>query len=317
MDTNINFHTAWDNWDAWSAEMAPYWSEDMVYDFGFVGDWFASPMQGLRSWFDGEHMHYNVALPDCQFTDFIRAATDQQCTSASYGIARWEAPFAGVPPPAGKPWVRVRDLDFYQMDGDRIKTNWCIIDVVDMFQQAGYQLLPPAPMATDGYLPPNAMDGAPAPLSAAVDPRDTRASERVWRAALHEDYALRQDEARWWAEDVVWYGPAGVGTAHSREEYRKHFLEPLHAAFSDLTMRMDMVVCEGKYCGAHFYLHGRHTGTWLGEAATYRHVPIRFGAHARIEGGRIVQGWLIIDIPRAFHAMGIDLFARARLLAAK
>merc|ERR1719277_2127249 len=170
-------------------------------------------------------------------------------------------------------------------------------------------------MSSDGYKAPSAMDGDPAPLSAMVDPRDTLMSEKVWRAALHEDYVLNTGGARWWAEDVIWYGPGGVGTAHSRAEYRTHFLEPLHAAFSNITMATDLVVCEGKYCGAHFYLHGVHTGKWLGEAASGKKVPIRFGAHARIENGKIVQGWLILDIPKAFHAMGVDLFARARSMA--
>jgi len=315
MDTNINFHTEWDNWEAWSKEMEPYWTKDMIYDFNYVGEWGFGPMHGLRAWFDGEHMHYNRALPDCQFTDFIRAATNQTCTSASYGLARWTLPFAGVPPPPTKPWVKVRDLDFYLLEGDRIKINWCIIDVVDLFVQAGYNVLPPPPMSTDGYLAPAAMDGDPAPLSTMVDPRDTLISEEIWRAALQEDYVLDRGAARWWAESMVWYGPGGVGTAHSRSDYYAHWLKPLHAGFSNLTMATDLVVCEGKYCGAHFYLHGVHTGEWLGEAATGRKVPIRCGAHARIEGGKIVQGWLIVDIPRAFHAMGVDLYGRARALA--
>lgn len=76
-----------------------------------------------------------------------------------------------------------------------------------------------------------------------------------------------------------------------------------------------LVVCEGKYCGAHFYLYGNHSGTWLGEKATFKQVPIRCGAHARIEDGHIVEGWLIIDHPWLFHGMGVDFYARAKKLA--
>merc|ERR550525_1395474 len=99
---------------------------------------------------------------------------------------------------------------------------------------------------------------------------------------------------------MVWYGPAGVGTAHTRNEYHENFLTPLHKAFSGFAMQLDQLVCEGKYCGAHFYLYGNHTGEWLGEAATGKRIPIRCGAHVHIEGGKIVEGWLIIDIPWAF-----------------
>jgi len=316
MDTNVNFHIAWNDWKDWSKEMAPYWTEDMIYDFNYVGEWKFGATHGLRGWYEGEHLHYNGALPDCQWIDFIRAATEKTCTSASYGLARWVGPFAGVPPPAHKPWVRIHDLDFYLIEGNRIKINWCIIDVVDLFQQVGYEVLPPSPMPQEGYRAPNAMDGYPAPMSAAVNPADAEVSEKVWRAAVQEDFVLGTGNARWWAEDITWYGPGGVGTARSRQQYVAHFLEPLHAGFSNITMQMDLLLCEGKYCGAHFYLHGTHTGTWLGEKGTGKRVRLRCGAHAHLENGRIVEGWLIIDVPRAFADMGVDLYGRAAAAAA-
>merc|ERR1712107_888268 len=108
--------------------------------------------------------------------------------------------------------------------------------------------------------------------------------------------------------DMVWYGPGGVGTAHSRREYLTHFLKPLHAGFSNISLQLDLLVCEGKYCGAHFYLHASHTGRWLGENATGRRIRICCGAHAHLEGGKIVEGWLIIDVARAFTDMGVDLY---------
>jgi hypothetical protein len=194
MDTNILLHTAWNDWPSWSAEMAPYWTEDMVYDFNYVGSWGFGPTHGLRGWYEGEHIHINAALPDSQWTDLIRAATNETCTSASYGLAKWVGEFAGVPPPPNRPWVRVRDLDFYLLEGRRIKINWCMIDVVDIFDQVGYHVLPPAPMPTAGYMAPSAMDGLPAPTSAAVDPDDTvrslppgsRRSRRITYSALEK-----------------------------------------------------------------------------------------------------------------------------------
>jgi len=319
MDTNINFHTAFDDWPAWSKEMQPFWTEDMIYDFSYVGDWNFRISRGLREWFDSEHMHWNKAIPDCQWQDFIRAASHSTATSASYGLGQWVGDLAGVPPPASRPLVRVRDLDFYLLEGDRIKINWCIVDMVDLLHQVGYRVLPPGPLTSEGhtaYSPPHAEDGFPAPLSELFTPEDAAASESTWRAALEEDYLNATGQASHWAANALWYGPAGVGTAYSRRDYLTHFLQPLHAAFSNITMKTDMVVCEGPYCGAHFYVWGDHTGSWLGAPATGNRVPIRCGAHGRVVNGVLVEGWLIIDIPRAFHAMGIDLFARAKTIAA-
>jgi len=315
MDSNVNFHRAWNNVTQWMIEMEPWWTKDAVYDFNYVGPWGFGPSHGVQEWFYSEHMHFNIACPDMQWQDFIRAATDKTCTSASYGLGRWIKPFAGVPPPPNKPFVRMHDLDFYLLEGNRIKINWCIVDVINLFEQVGYKIVPPAPMPSGGYRAPNAMDGFPAPLSASVNPADTVLSNRIWNMAIQEDYVHNTGGARWWADDMVWYGPGGVGTAYSKKDYRTHFLKPLHGAFSNISMQLDLSVCEGKYCGAHFYLHARHTGAWLGEQATGKEVRLRCGAHAHLEGGRIVEGWLIIDVPRAFADMGIDFFARARAVA--
>lgn len=321
MDTNINLHVAWNDWAAWSKEMAPYWTEDAEYDFCYVGqdkykkEWDFGPTYGLKQWFDGEHMHFNKAIPDSQWQDFIRAATDQKCTSASYGLAFWKAPFAGVPPPAGGVKVRIRDLDFYEIEGKRIKVNWCIIDVVDLFQQAGYNMLPPAPLKTLGYRGPNAMDGLTAPLSSMYTPEDAAASLKVWKAALAEDYDQKSFNASFWADDVVWYGPGGVGTAQSRKEYIEHWLKPLSKAFSNTDRVTNQVVCEGPYCGAHFFFWGTHTGKFMGEEATGKRVTLRCGAHARVVDGKIAEAWLIVDVPRMFHHMGIDFYSRAQTIA--
>lgn len=315
MDTNVNLHVACNDWENWSKQMEPYWTDDCIYDFNYVGEWGFGPSHGLRAWFDGEHEHFNSALPDAQWTDFIRAANDVNATSASYGLARWTGPFAGVEPPPEKPWVKIHDTDFYLLEGDRIKVNWCIIDVVDMFAQAGYHVLPPAPMPTDGFRAPVAMDGFPAPLSAMVKPEDTAQSTKVWRAAITEDYLQSTGGASRWADKMIWYGPGGIGTAHSRQDYIDNFLNPLKAGLSNRSLETDLLICEGGYCGAHFYVYGDHTGEWLGEQPTGKRIPLRCAAHAHVQGGEIIEGWLVIDIPRAFNAMGVDLYGRARMLA--
>lgn len=186
-----------------------------------------------------------------------------------------------------------------------------------MFQQAGYHVLPKQALPSQGYYAPYAMDGLTAPLSSMYTPEDAAAAQKVWEASLAADYDQHSLEANFWADNMMWYGPGGVGTAKSRQEYVNHWLKPLFAAFSDIERKTDVVVCEGPYCGAHFYLWGTHTGEWLGEKATGKRVPIRCGAHAHVMDGKIVEGWLIIDVPRAFNAMGVDFYARARAIAEK
>ena len=64
---------------------------------------------------------------------------------------------------------------------------------------------------------------------------------------------------------MSFYGPVGVGLAVGRAAYEAHVLGPLHAALADRRFEVDVLSCEGNYCGAHGYIHGRHIGcfsTW-------------------------------------------------------
>ena len=58
MDDVIANHVAVYDWDAWSAIMKDYWTEDFVYDTVHgIGNF-----TGLRDWFDGEHVPFNIAF---------------------------------------------------------------------------------------------------------------------------------------------------------------------------------------------------------------------------------------------------------------
>jgi len=210
------------------------------------------------------------------------------------------------------------------MGDDKIHYNWCMVDIVGIMQQGGYQILPPAPLSHGiNYLPPRAMDGIPSPDSNFVQPEDTEMARKAFRQMLEEDFIKQSTASRWWDYRMMWCGPAGIGDAQTPDEYVQHFLRPLHAAFSGVKLNFGSLDCEGKYCGALFYLEGKHSGAWLGQPATGRHVAIKFGMHVRFDlslevsgcgqCGRIADAWLQIDIPGAFAQMGIDLLGRAKL----
>jgi len=198
------------------------------------------------------------------------------------------------------------------------------VDVVGIMQQGGYQILPPAPLPHGiNYLPPRAMDGIPSPDSNFAKPEDAEKARKAFRIMLEEDFVKQSTAARWWADDLMWCGPAGIGDAKKPEEYVQHFLVPLHAAFPKPKLRIGSMDCEGNYCGALFYLEGTNTASWLGQAATGRHVELKFGMHARFDlglavtgcgdCGQIVDAWVQIDIVGAFAHMGVDLLRRAKL----
>ena len=93
-------------------------------------------------------------------------------------------------------------------------------------------------------------------------------------------YDLKEDVAGsasspFWSEDMTWYGPVGFGMATNKREYEETFISAIRGAFSQRELQVDILTCEGVYCGAHGYLEGFNTGQFLGEAASNKAVRLR------------------------------------------
>ena len=111
-----------------------------------------------------------------------------------------------------------------------------------------------------------------------------------------------------------WYGPFGIGHATTIPEYEEYFLKPFREAFSGREIEINVLTCEGSYCGVNHFIHAVYTGPWLGEKATNLPVSIRFGFHYRVDlQHRIIpEGYALLDIPGGFIQMGINLFDRLK-----
>lgn len=67
-------------------------------------------------------------------------------------------------------------------------------------------------------------------------------------------------------------------------------------------------MCEGNYCGVFGRLKGRGVGPWLGLPTTGRDVSFRFANHYRVAGGKVQEGWTILDFPGLFKQIGLDFY---------
>lgn len=83
---------------------------------------------------------------------------------------------------------------------------------------------------------------------------------------LNHDLVSGESASPLWNADMVWYGSHGFGFAENKEQYNAHFIAPLRQALSDRRIELDLIVCEGKICGAHGYLVGKFMGTFLGKS---------------------------------------------------
>jgi len=301
--------------ETWCEAMKDYWTEDMIYDSNWTPNGDFGNSSGLEEWFYSEHIPFIHAFDNTTFATLIWIGGEDTASLMAYGKARWRGDLGTVPGSENIDLeVTIWDLDFYQIDDteEAISYNWCLIDFVDLMRQVGYQVLPKPSLREGFMLPPAAMDGIPAPVSRLVRPQDTQMSLEVVSALLQEDFVTGDGPSSLWADDMVWYGGAGFGMATSKEEYETHILAPLRAGLTMRELKLDMLHCEGVYCGAHGYIEAQHTGEWLGEQATGLPLHLRLALHWRVD---LVEGvarecWAMFDLPAAFKMIGVDLFAR-------
>ena len=299
--------------------MSQYFTEDMVYDTNYFDgtNQLLGNGTGLLSWYQREHIPMNEAFDNQTFNQMIFAADSKFATTTTYAVTPWtKGPFIGVDSP--NITVRYRIFDFYRLKNDKIEYNWMVLDAVHLLYQAGYDVLPnnPCPLKQGWVRPPKAMDGFPAPISALVDPSDTALSKVIAREAMKNDLLSTSGKAsNYWRDDMIFYGAHGLGVCESLADYQQYFMEKLSQAFTNRSIDLDVLICEGGYCGAHGYLNGIFAGPFLGEEPSNRPTRLRFGLHWHIDSKnrQIIEGYGLLDLPGFFAQSGIDLFKRAHL----
>jgi len=303
----------WDNKTSWLIVLSQFYTEDMVYDTNYTPNEDLNNSTDLGMWIDKEVIPYFVAFGNVTFNQLIFASEEETATTTTYAKTTWMGDIGTVPGSQkyGQETTH-RIYDFYMMRGDKISYNWMLLDMVEIMYYSGYRVLPKSELREGWVSPPAAMDGIPAPISRLVNPMDGPSAKILVEETLLHDFVYGSEPSHLWAEDMDWYGPFGIGYAPSKQDYEVFFLQPFREAFSQREIEINVLTCEGSYCGVNGFIHGVHSGPWLGEEATNSQVRIRFGFHYRVDLQQktIPEGYALIDLPGAFIQMGVDLYAR-------
>ncbi|MEL7211864.1 MAG: ester cyclase [Pseudomonadota bacterium] len=270
----------------------------------------AGYLEPLRTALSGLHRRDLLFLGG----DNVREAGGIWCACLTHYVGTFNAPLFGLAPSGRMAWVRAGE--FYRIENSQIVEAKIIFDLPDLMRQAGRMPLPslgteltfPAPATQDGLFP---QDG------------DAAASLAVVEGMLGDLHAYDPDTMSspgqtgadgYWADDMLWYGPAGVGSNFQWAGFVKDHREPFLRAFPD------------RKGGNHYCRFGdanyaaisgwpsmtmTHKGDYLGVPATGKALTLRVMDFYRIAQGQIAENWVTLDYGDLFHQMGIDLIERA------
>jgi hypothetical protein len=126
------------------------------------------------------------------------------------------------------------------------------------------------------------------------------------------DYA--EELARTWRDDMIWWGPAGIGATYTIERYIRQHAGPFRDALNE-GYRFNGHLCrlaEGHFGGFFGWanLTVRNAGGYMGMTAGPGPADMRVVDMYREENGKLAENWIFIDLLHWLNQQGLDVLGR-------
>ncbi|MDU8946557.1 ester cyclase [Ovoidimarina sediminis] len=217
----------------------------------------------------------------------------------------------GIPATHGV--VHLRYGEAHWIDGGKIRRSWLHFDLVDLMEQAGLFPLPP-PFGARGIWPgPAPQDGLRLGDEAwdGPDALDTVFAMHAALLSFDGKSLSSMPHDAYWTGDFMYYAAGGIGMTRGLAGFRAHHQIPFLKAFPDRTSEGHFIrISDGPYAVTGGVVLGTHLGPYLGMTPTGRRIRMPVMDFYRLEGTRIAENWLPMDVLGVAHQMGNDLLAR-------
>lgn len=213
--------------------------------------------------------------------------------------------------------VMLRYCEFNRVENGKIVETAMFCDIPHLMMQAGQNPFPPQTGAMLVQPGPRTHAGL---CYDAQDPERGKASLKAINAMLNNPGAKfhNRDEAsrlaKVWHEDMIWWGPAGIGATYTIERYIRQHSIPFDNALS-AGYKFNGHICRfaesdfgGFFGWANLTL--RNSGGYMGMTAGPASADMRVIDMYRVEDGKIAENWVFIDMLHYLAMQGLDVLER-------
>jgi len=119
--------------------------------------------------------------------------------------------------------------------------------------------------------------------------------------------------ARTWHDDMIWYGPFGIGASFTIPRYQEQHQYPFRQNLSHkVSIGHIARFAEGNYCGFFGWpnLTNRNKGGFLGLPASDIDAPMRVVDIYRRDGEKLAENWVFMDLLHYLNVQGLDVLGR-------
>lgn len=215
--------------------------------------------------------------------------------------------------------AHLRYAEFMRVANGKIVESALFFDLIGLMHQAGVYPLPPmtgeyfmypGPRTHDGLILDNRPDNETAETMAVINRMiaDLSSINHLTSEKCPPDLLRRT-----WQEDMIWYGPCGIGASYTIERYQEQHQYPFRLNLADKTYNGHVArFAEGHYGGFFGWanLSNRNTGGFLGLPQAAGSSEMRIVDIYRREGEKLAENWVIIDFPYYLKQQGLDVLER-------
>lgn len=209
--------------------------------------------------------------------------------------------------------------EFHRITEGRIAESALFCDIISVMKQAGVNPLPlqtgaeivnPGPRTRDGLL---------------FELQDERESKKTLDLIMKMCDDLVSDGlesppqvlAETWHEDMIWFGPSGIGATYTMDRYQLQHQGPFRAGLEDIDFKGHVLEhAEGHYGGWFGWpnMTMRPGGGFLGLPASDRTVEMRVVDMYRRDGNKLSENWIFIDLLHFLKMQGVDVLERTKTI---
>lgn len=215
--------------------------------------------------------------------------------------------------------VMLRYAEFHKVENGKIAETALFCDILSIMDQAGVYPLPPMTANAFIYPGPRTHDGL---LFDAQDPKAGTDTEDLVERMIDDlsNLNLTGDDrcppevlAKTWHDDMIWYGPTGIGASYTIPRYQEQHQYPFRENLEGKVFNGHIArFFEGNYGGFFGWpnLNNTNKGGFLGLPKSDLHAPMRVVDLYRRDGDKLAENWVYIDILHYLFEQGLDVLTR-------
>ena len=223
--------------------------------------------------------------------------------------------------PASRKIANLRYADFNCIKDGKIIRSSFFCDLIGLMHQLGLNPLPLQTGASFVYPGPRTHDGL------LIEPQDQQESQKTLKLVnqmIGDLTVLNKNEndcphpdllKKTWHDDMIWYGPAGIGASYTIPRYQEQHQFPFRRGLKDKVFNGHICrFAEGNYAGFFGWPNLTNTpiGGFLGLPASNIAADMRVVDIYRREGEKLSENWVLIDLPWWLKQQGVDVLERTK-----